>query len=195
MNFGHALTPFSPPQRDFNPLTREDALNPDLKFPEGEPVHTPFVNYIASKVLAERAAWNVASSPTCHYKFTVINPTYIFGPSVLPLTNGSDSLSFSNQLIWKTATAAGKPHLPLDWPFMVDVRDVARSHVVALQKDEAAGRRFILSATNFTYTEVILMANLRIKAWVTHFVLHRLRKSLRSISRICKRPTAKISVR
>lgn len=64
-----------------------------------------------------------------------------------------------NSVIWATANAGagaqgGKhAHLDLDYPNQQDVRDLARAHVVALQKDEeeVKGKRFILAAEEFDY--------------------------------------------
>lgn len=83
-------------------------------------------------------------------------PTYIFGPSILPLTKGPESLSFSNKLVWDCATggAEGKGHAEVDWPVMVDVRDVARAHVLALTEEKAAGQRFIVNSESFVYSDV-----------------------------------------
>jgi uncharacterized protein YbjT (DUF2867 family) len=83
----------------------------------------------------------------------VIIPTYIGGPNILPLIKGPDSLSYSQDLLWQTATDASK--LPvLDWPGWVDVRDVAKAHVNALVKPKAAGKRWIVSAGLATYSDV-----------------------------------------
>ena len=82
----------------------------------------------------------------------MIHPTCTGGPSILPLPKGPDSLSFSQQLFWKTATEASLPKL--DWPGRVDVRDVAKAHVNALITPEAAGKRLILCSACATYSEV-----------------------------------------
>jgi hypothetical protein len=87
------------------------------------------------------------------FSLTVVLPTYIGGPNILPLLKGVDSLSFSQGLLWKTATDSSK--LPdLDWPGWVDVRDVAKAHINALVTPEAAGKRWIVSERLTTYSEV-----------------------------------------
>jgi NADPH-dependent methylglyoxal reductase len=88
----------------------------------------------------------------------MILPTYIGGPNILPLTEGPDSLSLSQNLLWQTATDPLK--LPaLDCPGWVDVRDVARAHINALVKPEAAGKRWIISAELATYSDVTFPLN------------------------------------
>lgn len=92
-----------------------------------------------------------AQSP--HFTLTTILPTYIGGPSILPLAKGVGSLSFSQDLLWKTATDTSQLPKP-DFPAWVDVRDVAKAHVNSLVTPEAAGKRWILASTLVTYSEV-----------------------------------------
>lgn len=77
---------------------------------------------------------------------------YIAGPSVLPLPKGAASLSFSNRRVWRSGT--DKDLLPLDFPFWVDVRDVARAHIAALERREATGKRYLVSWGATSYAEV-----------------------------------------
>ena len=44
--------------------------------------------------------------------------------------------------------------MDVDWPVMVDVRDVARAHVLALTEKKAEGERFIVNAESFVYSDV-----------------------------------------
>jgi NADPH-dependent methylglyoxal reductase len=83
----------------------------------------------------------------------MILPSYIGGPNILPLIKGVDSLSFSQALLWRTATDASQLPKP-DWPGWVDVRDVAKAHVNALVTPEAAAKRWILCATLCMYSDV-----------------------------------------
>lgn len=100
--------------------------------------------YIKSKTLAERAAWtfldeNKGSSLP---DLVVIAPGGVFGP---PL--GSDISGQSLTVLAKMLD--GKVPMVPDAAFpMVDVRDVARLHVMALKKAGVAGSRFIASGTD-----------------------------------------------
>lgn len=90
------------------------------------------------------------TSPT--YSLCTILPTYIGGPSVLPLKDGAKSVSFSQGLVWKTATEGTLPIL--DFPGWVHVSDVARAHIAALER-EVTGR-YIVSEGNHSYEKVSL---------------------------------------
>ena len=93
--------------------------------------------YARAKILAEKAAWAfVKAHPDM--KLTVINPSLVLGPA-LDRDIGT-SLSIVARIL------SGKdPMLPNVGVSVVDVRDVARMHVSALQNDQAIGRRFIAS--------------------------------------------------
>lgn len=136
----------------WNPITYEEASAPGATFPEVPPYWRIYVTYCASKALAERAAWDFVAKHKPSFAVSTILPTYIFGPSILPLPRGHDSFNFSNQLIWRIATKDELP--PMDWPQFIDVRDVARLHVAALQTEEANGERFFASTADFSFKDV-----------------------------------------
>ena len=101
--------------------------------------------YPASKTLAERAAWATASE--AQLPLAVINPVLVTGP----LLSGTHGASVG---LIKRMLSGGFPALPRTGFGVVDVRDVATAHVEAMERDEAAGERFILSERWMWLTEV-----------------------------------------
>ncbi|MEO0913382.1 MAG: NAD-dependent epimerase/dehydratase family protein [Pseudomonadota bacterium] len=98
-----------------------------------DPRATP---YVASKTLAERAAWDFVKSDAPEMELTVINPAFVLGP---PLDGATGT---SMQVIARIVEAKD-PALPnVGFP-VVDVRDIAAMHVAALDTPESIGRRFI----------------------------------------------------
>jgi len=92
--------------------------------------------YILSKVKAERAAWAFLESDPSGMELAVVNPALVLGP-VLEKDYGS-----SGEVVYKILSG-DFPGLPkLGFP-LVDVRDVAQLHLLAMEKPEAAGERFI----------------------------------------------------
>lgn len=109
--------------------------------------------YEASKTLAEKAAWEfVAKHP--EIALTTINPGAVFGPP-MDARYGS-SLKLVEQLM------TGKVPLapPMDM-VAVDVRDVARMHVAAIDLDTTKGERFAAASG----THRILELGDFLKAW------------------------------
>jgi NADPH-dependent methylglyoxal reductase len=133
-------------------VTYAEAADPDPDLSAYPPYWRPYVTYCASKALAERAAWDFVDTTSPSFTLSVINPTYILGPTVPAPAKVPESLSFSNQLIWNTATDESKLW-PLDWPSRVDVRDVAKAHLGALTREEAQGKRYLVANQSTTYEE------------------------------------------
>ncbi|GAA5051587.1 nucleoside-diphosphate-sugar epimerase [Thermocatellispora tengchongensis] len=95
--------------------------------------------YPRSKVIAERAAWDLMEREGGDTELVVVNPTFILGPT---LTTG---LGSSMQLIkaMLDGTMEVAPRLRFG---VVDVRDVADLHMRAMAAPAAAGKRFLAVA-------------------------------------------------
>lgn len=99
-------------------------------------------SYAKSKILAERAAWDFIAAQTGDkpMELVVINPGGVMGPCLTGKPRGTSTRMISDMIDGRV------PMVP-DLAFcMVDVRDVARVHVTALDVSEAAGKRFILAS-------------------------------------------------
>ena len=92
--------------------------------------------YVKSKTIAEHAAWDFIKREGGDLELTVINPVGIFGPLLSP------DLSGSIQLV-KTMLDGGMPRLPQISFGVVDVRDVAAIHLLAMRNPAAGGERFL----------------------------------------------------
>jgi len=97
--------------------------------------------YCASKALAEEKMWAWLKENDTSFTLATICPTWVFGPHV-PALASTAKLNESTGLLWGLFSAKEVP--PFDFGGFVDVRDVAKAHVAALEKDEAAGERFLL---------------------------------------------------
>lgn len=136
---GYTYTP-----KDWNPLTYEIAADPALDVSKWPERYREFVTYTTSKKVAERGAWDWWAEHKPAWDLSFVNPTYIIGPYVLPVSR--DKLSFSCQLASGVALSNTEDSLPLiDFPHWVDVRDVALAHLLALTNLQARGERFILA--------------------------------------------------
>ncbi|KAL3732668.1 hypothetical protein ACJRO7_029335 [Eucalyptus globulus] len=86
--------------------------------------------YVLSKTLAEKAAWEFAKEK--RIDLVVMNPGHVIGPLLQPTVNLSVELilNFVN----------GTEEFPNASYGFVDVRDVARAHIQALENPSASGR-------------------------------------------------------
>lgn len=96
--------------------------------------------YAKSKTLAEKAAWDFMNEWTDANKFdlAIINPTYVMGPVLC------GSVTTSMEVI-KRMLEKAMPLLPRLNFDIVDVRDVAASHLAAMTVPEAGTNRHIIS--------------------------------------------------
>jgi dihydroflavonol-4-reductase len=96
-----------------------------------------------SKTLAERAAWDFVGPHGRTPELAVVNPVGIFGPALGPDVSASLGLI----LALLNGVMPGAPRLYFG---VVDVRDVAELHLLAMTSPVAAGHRFIAAAGEVT---------------------------------------------
>ncbi|KAJ5150846.1 NAD dependent epimerase/dehydratase [Penicillium canariense] len=125
-------------EKDWNPVTAEQAIDK----------HDNVLGYNVSKIRAEAAAWKFMEQTPTSFDLTVINPDIVIGPMIHPIS-GPKSINESNN--FAIASFIDGTHKEIDgvtFPFyhFVDVRDVARSHVDALENPSAANQRILLIA-------------------------------------------------
>jgi len=109
--------------------------------------------YEASKTLAEKAAWDfVAETPGI--ALTTINPGAVFGPPM------DARFGASLELVEQLMTGKVPMAPPMDM-VAVDVRDVARMHVAAIELDATKGERFAAVSG----TQRILELGTILKGW------------------------------
>lgn len=119
IGYGH------PPRKE--PFNETEWSRPDA--PDVQP-------YIKSKILAERAAWDFIKREGGALELAVINPTGIFGPVLGP--------DYASSIGIIRAMLEGRmPFAPRVYFGVVDVRDVAALHLLAMAAPEAAGERFL----------------------------------------------------
>lgn len=93
--------------------------------------------YPYSKVKAELAAWDIAKQQD-QWQLVVMNPAFVMGPPLSADTN-SESIQFMKDMLGGKFLT-GAPYLEFGF---VDVRDVARAHILALEKEDADGRHIL----------------------------------------------------
>jgi dihydroflavonol-4-reductase len=103
--------------------------------------------YYFAKSEAERAAWSFMETEKPGFDLVVINPFLVIGPSLTP------GLNTSNHIIVEALTGVFPAILQLTWG-MVDVRDVALAHVLALENPQANGR-YLCSAESITMRQLV----------------------------------------
>ena len=96
--------------------------------------------YPYSKTLAEKLAWEMAGKQS-RWDLITINPGFILGPS---LSKRTDSTSI--EIMIQLATGKFKTGVPSGEMGFIDVRDVAKAHILAGFSPTASGRHICVSA-------------------------------------------------
>lgn len=94
--------------------------------------------YEKSKTIAERAAWDFVNTLPAdrRLELVTVNPGLVLGPIL------DDDWGTSGELVRKLLRRDMPGCVRVGWA-MVDVRDVAKMHLLAMTTQEAAGQRFI----------------------------------------------------
>ncbi len=98
--------------------------------------------YTKSKTIAERAAWDFIAKEGGGLELSVVNPVGVFGPVLGP------DYSTSILLVQRMMDGA-MPGCPKLYFGVVDVRDVAGLHILAMTHPAAKGERFLAIAGDF----------------------------------------------
>lgn len=96
--------------------------------------------YYYSKALAERAGWQFVAEHEPAFDLVVINPFLVIGPSHTKTVNPS------NQVFADILGGTYPGIMSVSWG-LVDVRDVARAHLLAMEQPDAKGRNICANAT------------------------------------------------
>jgi nucleoside-diphosphate-sugar epimerase len=132
---------------DWSPLTFED----------GVAAPNAPAAYRAAKAVAEREAFSFVEQ-TAGASFDLISlcPAMVFGPFLeTALPDGPTSINQSNKIIWDIVSCGEESEVPpTRGPVWVDVRDVAKAHVVALSTPELGGARLLLAEGVYCNQEI-----------------------------------------
>ncbi|CAR29080.1 ZYRO0F18656p [Zygosaccharomyces rouxii] len=131
-------------EKDWNPATWEGCQT------------DPMNAYYGSKKFAEEIAWAFAKEN--NISLTTINPVLVFGPQKFD-EDVTTQLNTSNEIINRLIRSKPGDKIEPDYHSVyVDVRDVARAHLIAFQKD-TAGERLGLSNGGFSSQGILDILN------------------------------------
>jgi nucleoside-diphosphate-sugar epimerase len=137
---------YSYTERDWSPITYEQGVAAK---------DNPVTVYRASKVCAERAAWDFINKEKPSFTIATICAPVVIGPRV----NGFkslDDLNTSNASVWSLITSGKNAPVPeTRVPVEVDGRDVAYTHIAALEQLTDKNERYLVSAGSFSQQDIL----------------------------------------
>lgn len=95
--------------------------------------------YYYSKTVAEKKAWEMAKAQN-RWDLIVLNPGFILGPSLSTRVD-----SESNKFMVNMGKGVYRTGMVDSWFGMIDVRDIARAHLLAAERKEASGRHIAIA--------------------------------------------------
>lgn len=130
-------------EADWNPITREESFHEDRD-----------KAYCASKTFAERAAWDFVEKEKPNFTLSTMCPPLVLGP-VVHYLNSLRNLNTSNERVRDFTLGLFKESIPFSGVHIfIDVRDMALCHVLAIEKEEAANKRFFTPAGYFNNRDI-----------------------------------------
>ncbi|KAJ6028915.1 uncharacterized protein N7446_011745 [Penicillium canescens] len=131
-------------ENDWCPLTYEDGVTASM-------VPTA---YRASKVVAERAAWDYIRDNPVQYQLMTLCPGMVFGRMIHPISSLSQ-LNASNQIIWQVLSAGKDAEVPpTKAPVWIDVEDLAETSLRTLTFSGSGNERFLVTQASYDTQEV-----------------------------------------
>ncbi|KAI5456165.1 hypothetical protein BGZ63DRAFT_367555 [Mariannaea sp. PMI_226] len=113
----------------------------------------PVVAYLASKTLAEQAAWKFVEDKKPNFSISTICPPMVYGP-VAHRVDNVKLLNTSSADIYRLFNGSEKEVPDTGFHAFADVRDVAEAHLLAFEKPEAAGQRYLIATGQYTYQRI-----------------------------------------
>ncbi|CAF0893036.1 unnamed protein product [Rotaria sp. Silwood1] len=136
---------YSYTENDWSPITYEQGAAAK---------NEPMTAYRASKVCAERAAWEFIEKEKPSFTIATICEPMVFGPRV----NGFKSLddvNTSNAIVQSLITSGKDAQVPeTRVPVEVDVRDVAYTHIAALERSTDTNERYLIAGGTWSFQEI-----------------------------------------
>ncbi|CAG8238966.1 unnamed protein product [Penicillium salamii] len=131
-------------EKDWCPLTYEDGVNAAA---------VP-IAYRASKVVAERAAWDYVRDNEVEYQLMTLCPGMVFGKMIHPISSLSQ-LNVSNQIVWQVLNAGTEGEIPpTKAPVWVDVEDLAETTLRTLTYSGTGHERFLVTEGSYDTQEI-----------------------------------------
>ncbi|KAH8690155.1 3-beta hydroxysteroid dehydrogenase/isomerase family protein [Talaromyces proteolyticus] len=120
----------------------------DGDFTGPHPKATAFKLYHASKILANDATWEFKKRNDPNFSLVTIHPTFVYGHDLFQTT--PDEIGGTNSILWN-AFVSGEAQI---WSSYVNVRDVAKAHIKALDSTIPDGSKYLVAGKDTTWKEV-----------------------------------------
>ena len=141
--------------RPSNSTLEESAWN-EITIEQG--LKSTRLGYAAAKTFAEKEVWKFANAHT-GFNVTTVNPTFVFGPQAYEVKH-KEKLNESAEIINKVLNLSPDDAIPRLTGLYIDVRDVAKAHVAAVNHpNQFNGQRLLLIDSAWTNELLAVIIN------------------------------------
>ncbi|KAI5966442.1 uncharacterized protein KGF55_000751 [Candida pseudojiufengensis] len=134
-------------RKSIGKILTEDSWN-QVEYKDG--FKNGYMAYCVSKTLSEKLIHSFVEQEKPNFTVGYIQPTYVFGPQAFEIKDPSQLNSSAEMVNSLLKLNANDPIPPVNGDY-IDVRDVAKAHIVAFEKaQETNGKRMVLTDSIFT---------------------------------------------
>lgn len=128
---------------------------------EHKDVNKVFLAYFYAKKMAEQAIWIFKELNKDSVKFTVtsVNPSLILGPERFDSSDLASNRSNESIIMIINSNADANPDITGFSESFINVHDVSRAHILAIQRDSLIGARLIVANNQFSDQDVLDILN------------------------------------
>ncbi|OVF07715.1 putative methylglyoxal reductase (NADPH-dependent) [Clavispora lusitaniae] len=117
----------------------------------------PVSGYRGSKKFAELAGWDFVKEQKPNFIINYVNPSFVFGPQAFD-SEVKDNLNTSSEIINNLLKLTPESQIPPTRGGFVDVRDVAKAHLIAFEKP-IENERLLMNAGRFCSQDLLDVLN------------------------------------
>ena len=129
-------------EADWNPMTWNEAK-----------VAGGGAAYCASKAFAEKAAWDFIEQKKPVFSITTLCPPMVFGP-IAHYVQSVDKLNTSSAGIRDLVNGSKSNAPSTEFPAFANVDNLAIAHKIALEKPEAANKRYLITSGPYLTSQI-----------------------------------------
>ncbi|ODV86135.1 hypothetical protein CANARDRAFT_6630 [[Candida] arabinofermentans NRRL YB-2248] len=130
-------------EEDWNPITIEQGAKDN------------FSAYFASKTFEEKAAWKYIEDEKPNFSLSTVAPGLVVGPQAFEEEGNAGIQASTSGFISALLKLTLSDEIPSGFGDFVDVRDVARIHILAFELDSAKGERLLACSSAYNYARAI----------------------------------------
>lgn len=121
----------------------------------------PVIGYCASKKFAEQKAWEFLkeNQNLVKFKLAAVIPVHVFGPHIFD-SDIKDTVNCSMEVVNKFLKNGPNFEVkPNSKNQFIDVRDIAKAHMYAFQRENTIGKRLLLSCGDYSEQDIVNVVN------------------------------------